>query len=469
MDAASKRRGGTGRAGVDGLAAPSERFALSLLFLMLLMAYAAIGRDVFFNRLNDPNIDDPIGAILVYVRVAVCAAVVLVVFASAGLQAVREAFPRSLAPYIVLALVSCLWADEIKEVLRAALVLTALSVALPVVIRRLGRETTANLLLHLIAGVVIVSTLLAVLVPSIGTHTGQEVVQASHVGRWRGVFSHKNGLGPWAAYGTVTLLVYGHLLKAPWLYRMVAWLCAVACLGFSGSATSLIGCLTMFCGLALVRIAQGMGAGVTLLAAVIGLAAGAAVVTVFADQVFGLLGRDLTLTGRTEIWAISVDYIQSAPLLGHGYQTFGGPAFLAFVESYTKQAIVGPENMYLTSLLDLGLVGTLAFFAPVAVGLARVGGAIVSRPPSADRAALEIVFLIVLAALFMGITESTPFDCTGFQGAVTFCALFTVLQGERLDRRVPGGAAVRASGRAATARGALALRAPRGPVGAETE
>lgn len=431
MYAASSLRaqpiGASTRTGTDGPAS-LERLALCIIFVLLLVAYGSIGRDTFFNRLNDPTIEDPIGAVLVYLRVSLSAAAVLIVFATASLNTVLESVPRSLALYILLALVSFIWAEDVKNVLRAALVLTALYVALPTLIHRLGRTTSATLLLHVIAVVVIVSTLLAILVPSIGTHTGLEAVQASHTGRWRGLFSHKNGLGPWGAFGAVTLLAYGRLMGGPWLYRMLAWGCAVLCLLFSGSATSLIGCLTMIIGYVFLRVTRAMGSGVAALVAIAGLFLAAIVFTVFADAVFGLMGRDATLTGRTEIWEIALDYIKLAPILGHGYQSLGGPVFLDFIASYTAQAIPGPENMYLASMLELGLVGTLLFFVPTVMAMIRAGRAAVALPESDDRATLEMMSLIVLAALFMGITESTPFVCTGFDGVVTFCALFIVLQ-----------------------------------------
>lgn len=405
-----------------------ERFLLSVFFVLLIVAYGSIGRDVFFNRLKDPNVEDPIGAVLVYVRFGLCVLTVFTVAASAGVHAIREALPLSLLPYLILAMVSFFWADDTKGVLRSAIVLTALYFAMAPLILRLGRERVMTLLVHVIAAVVILSTLLAVFLPSVGVHSGEEMVQSNHVGRWRGLFSHKNGLGPWGAFGTILLLFYPSMMKAPRIYTLIALLCAGACLIFSGSATSLIGAVTMVGALALLRIRRAGGSFVALVAIIGGLFVGSMLLTLFYDQFFGLLGRDSSLTGRTEIWALAVDYIQLSPILGHGYQSLGGPTFLEFVASYAQQEIAGPESLYLASLLDLGVVGFVLFFGPVIRSLVRVVAHLQEVRLEAERNALEAPVLIVTAALFMGITESTPFVCTGFDGVVCFVALFVVLQ-----------------------------------------
>ncbi|KQP42288.1 hypothetical protein ASF49_00020 [Methylobacterium sp. Leaf104] len=394
----------------------------------MVVAYGSIGRDVFFNRLNDPNIDDPIGAVLVYIRFGLCALTVMIVVMTTGLAAIRNALPLALLPYLVLAMVSFVWADDTKGVLRAAIILTALYFAMSPLILRLGREKAMMLLVHVIAVVVILSTLLAVFLPSIGTHTGEEMVQASHGGRWRGLFSHKNGLGPWGAFGTIIFLFYPGMMRVPRLYTFVALVCAAACLIFSGSATSLIGAVTMLIALALLRINRAGGPLVTLVAFVGGLFAGVILLTLFYDQFFGLIGRDSSFTGRTEIWEIAIEYIKLSPILGHGYQSLGGPTFLEFVASYAQQAIQGPESLYLASLLDLGIVGFTLFFLPIVMALVRVAANLRAVRSNGERDTLEAAFLIVTSALFMGITETTPFVCTGFDGVVCFVALFVILQ-----------------------------------------
>ena len=67
----------------------------------------------------------------------------------------------------------------------------------------------------------------------------------------------------------------------------------------------------------------------------------------------------LTMTGRTELWGFVWDKITEAPLLGHGFNT----AQTVLGKDWWGQpdAAVGAHNMWLQSLLTLGLLGTVPF------------------------------------------------------------------------------------------------------------
>ncbi len=64
------------------------------------------------------------------------------------------------------------------------------------------------------------------------------------------------------------------------------------------------------------------------------------------------LGRDSTLTGRSEIWAALVPLAMQRPLIGHGFGGFWTPKIL---ETYYFPA----HNGYLEILLDLGFIGLI--------------------------------------------------------------------------------------------------------------
>lgn len=62
------------------------------------------------------------------------------------------------------------------------------------------------------------------------------------------------------------------------------------------------------------------------------------------------LGRDESLTGRTEIWSYLIPYALSHPILGHG---FGGFWTDAMREATSSHA----HNGYLDTILDIGFIG----------------------------------------------------------------------------------------------------------------
>lgn len=140
-------------------------------------------------------------------------------------------------------------------------------------------------------------------------------------GSWRGVWEEKNAFGDNMAMGAA-ICAAAALLNP----RRAGFWWSVALLSFllvimSTSKTSLISVLLAAGALGLVwAVRRGPAAGVAATwAAVAGLMLIGAVVFFASDLVFGLLGKDATLTGRTQIWAAVMRQIDQRPWLGFGY------------------------------------------------------------------------------------------------------------------------------------------------------
>lgn len=404
----------------------SERVILSILYLLIFISYAGLGRDVFYNQLNSGTAqNDPIGAVLPFLRIIVCVAIFLTVVSSAGLTWAISKIPLMFVPFWLMAAASSLWAVEQKDTLRNALMLIPLCVAMPIAIHQLGVLRSVRLALHLIAAVCVLSALLAVLVPSIGRHTGLEIAGVSHAGRWRGIFLHKNGLGPWAAYGAIFSLTHARIAGGPriywWLVRTSAW----ACLLFSESVTALMlaGFLLMasFFFFLLKRYSLPIVIGLGIVAPTVALMLGLPAI----DYFLGLLARDATLTGRTEIWELAPIWFWESPWIGHGYMSLGGPEFLKSVAVRVGQAIPGPESGYWTLLLDLGIFGALAFAVPYYAAM-RNGFTWLQFVSYDDRCALEFFIITLASTLILAITESNSLIVTGFDGIIPFAAFFAL-------------------------------------------
>jgi O-antigen ligase len=146
----------------------------------------------------------------------------------------------------------------------------------------------------------------------------------------------------------------------------------------------------------------------------------------FADSFFDLLGRDSSLTGRTAIWAFAVDHFWDQPWIGNGYQQLGGPQFLNAIFVAFSQAIPGPESAYLELLLDVGIIGTLLFVAPMIVCV-RNGFEWLKHVHLEDRAGIEFMLMTLFAVLVGGYTETGMLISTGFDGVLSFGALFALL------------------------------------------
>ncbi len=405
-----------------------ERPFLIAMFLLIYIAYGALGRDVFYNHMNSATaaLDDPIGRVLPYIRVSACILSFMVITLSAGLTWTISKIPLMFMPFCVLALASSAWSDEPKQTLSNGLMVTAMWLALPPIIHRIGLAQAMRSSLILISAVVIISAALAIVVPSVGTHTGTEFVQIAHAGRWRGIFSHKNGLGPWAAYGSIFLFTHSKLCGGWAIYWWVARVCALMCLFFSGSATSLalaVFILGVWSGFMLLRQQK--------LSIVLTLAFFISLLSILAfiflqDFVFALLQRDSNLTGRTEIWGIANGFIEQRPWFGSGYQTLGGPDFLNQLLLFFLQPIPGPESGYYCLLMELGIFGMVFFFVPFWVSI-KNGAEWLKYVKLRDRAAIEFFLTIQLATLVLAISESNALVSTGFDGVIAFTGMFALL------------------------------------------
>jgi O-antigen ligase len=208
-----------------------------------------------------------------------------------------------------------------------------------------------------------------VIAPSFG------IMSEIHVGAWRGLWWEKNTLG-------------GHMARAGFLFaclmlidpgRRKTWLgfllLAVFLVAMSTSKTSLLGLLLGFGILAAWAI---MRRGPRIAGAVswLGLAAvgiSAFVIIFMPDLLFAVLGRDATLTGRTDIWVALGRQFDLSPWLGHGFGAFWLPdsPTAYYVREETEWPVPTAHNGFLEIVMALGLLGVGLFVIDYAIQLWR--------------------------------------------------------------------------------------------------
>lgn len=223
-----------------------------------------------------------------------------------------------------------------------------------------------------VTGIVLIASItLAVVSPSLGL---------DYEGRLRGVFTHKNSLGSFAALGL--LMVTARILETKYRYRIAAigdglllTICAVS-LALSGSASPIpvlsFGFLLLFAA-RMLRTAHG-----TALALLPGLIAIALVsvraVAYHLDSLATVLGRDPDLSGRTEIWTFAVNSFFEHPWLGYGYGTFWAGRYSpgAMFGLASNTVTMGAHNGYLELALGVGAIGSGLLLIAVVVSVLRL-------------------------------------------------------------------------------------------------
>jgi exopolysaccharide production protein ExoQ len=187
---------------------------------------------------------------------------------------------------------------------------------------------------------------------------------APESGDFRGIFSHKNVLGQAMAVGALASL---HRLRVGGRKRLrnvvMLTLFTIVALA-SRSATSFM-TIFAFCGansfIALFR--RGPAARIMAIGTVLLIVPVVVVAAAFPELLFELIGKDPTLTGRTELWAYVLTDIAEKPWLGWGYSAFWSHSNPAAVEisEVLKWYVPQAHNGILEMLLNVGLIGTALF------------------------------------------------------------------------------------------------------------
>jgi O-antigen ligase len=288
-----------------------------------------------------------------------------------------------LLAFVVLVAASVTWSiDPPVTARRLIRIFTILAAAMAFVLVGWHARRFQNVLRPIITAILLGSIAFGVGWPDLAIHPETSGFIA---GAWHGLANHKNGLGGLAC---VALIFWFHA----WLTRESgAWAAllgsavAAACLMLSRSSTSLVvaGFTLLFLAM-LLRSPPGLRRYmpwlVTLFIAAL-LAYSLALLQILPglhtllSPISALTGKDMTFTGRTDIWDIMKEHIRLNPYLGTGYGAYWTPpdeaadSFQFFVQLnfYPGSA----HNGYLEILNDLGAVGLVVLFCYLATFVAQ--------------------------------------------------------------------------------------------------
>ena len=271
---------------------------------------------------------------------------------------------------ILIALASYFWSDFPERTLKSCVGLIG-STFFGVY---LGSRYTLKEQLKLFAwayGIIaVLSIIFAIALPRYGLE------QAVHAGAWRGIYGHKNLLGRGMTLGGVIFVLSPTLFekKDRWLCRVGLALTCIL-LVMAKSSSSLINFTVLILSLTAYRILRlrylllipAFLAIITLSATIF------YVYTENAAELLGLIGKDPSLTGRTDLWAWAREMIDKRPWLGYGYTGFwqGLDGASAYIIRAARWPVPYSHNGILDLWLDIGLVGVLAYSIGFAINLLR--------------------------------------------------------------------------------------------------
>ncbi|WP_430432040.1 O-antigen ligase family protein [Oceanicaulis sp.] len=225
-------------------------------------------------------------------------------------------------------------------------------------------------LLALSLGVLAVGSLImAVAFPAYG------VMSEVHPGAWAGLWEQKNRLG--AVMAIATMGGMAAALTTPYRREVRYWgalvILAVFLVLMSTSRTALMACMIGFGGPLMIYCArQGfIWAALAVFSGLLGVFALTLVIAIGPGVILEALGRDPTLTGRTDIWAGLIRAVADRPWTGFGWGVFWlqeeGPVH--WVRQATQWEVPSAHNSWLEIALGLGVPGAALAFGVYLMGL----------------------------------------------------------------------------------------------------
>ncbi|MFQ3615824.1 MAG: O-antigen ligase [Cyanobacteriota bacterium] len=200
----------------------------------------------------------------------------------------------------------------------------------------------------------------ALLLPKYG------IMGGVHAGAWRGIYTHKNNFGKMMTLSSIvfTLLLLDGQKQRLWFSLGLGL--SVMMLLLSTSKGALVNVVAMWLAIAVCRLFRLQYHLLVISLGSIAIAAGGAslwLVDNLESIVVDVLGKDLTLTGRTDLWMSVLEMIKQRPWLGYGYQAFwdglNGPSAVVWRAEAWK--VPDAHNGFLDLLLQLGIVGMVVF------------------------------------------------------------------------------------------------------------
>jgi exopolysaccharide production protein ExoQ len=278
------------------------------------------------------------------------------------LRAARTAWP--LLALAGLALLSTAWSVEPMLTLRRSVLLLASTMIAIYVGERYSIKAFAHLLAQTFCLMIVLVLLVYLVAPE------YVIDYSAYGGAWRGLSTYKNTFGEYMAVA-VLLLALVRFRRFSWL-RYVFLLIAAGLLFLSHSATAVVcGALTL-AAVPLWRLMRGKQRLLIGVLVAITFLLGIYWLLAFPETIFQVLGRDATLTGRTDLWSKLLPVIADRPVLGYGYAAFwtGSNAEVLNVWIGAGRLVPIADNGYIDLCLSLGVAG-LALFLCVFTGAFR--------------------------------------------------------------------------------------------------
>ncbi len=188
-------------------------------------------------------------------------------------------------------------------------------------------------------------------------------------GAWRGLWLEKNALGENMGLASICMAAAAVMVPQRRRLWLVCAALASALVILSTSKTGLVVLVLAFASMGFVGLVQGgpKRAIIGTWLAIMVVCAALLVVATQSDLIFDLLGKDATLTGRTEIWSGILHQMEQRPWTGFGYGAIWDDASVAGPKAWiayeAKFSAAHAHSGWLEVYLALGIPGVILLAA----------------------------------------------------------------------------------------------------------
>ncbi len=278
----------------------------------------------------------------------------LALSSSRPLQATK-CFPF-IAVFFLYGTISIAWSDSPKQT-TGALAVAFAELVIGLWLGRLGGDRSSSRTVQLAFVSIAVACLISgILVPELGNNASDD--------GWHGLMSSKNELGIFAAFALLHVVTYGR--RKGRIVRIVLLGLVLLLSRSQGALVAALAALAIqlmasriyFPKLRTHRLKHGRPlafiAGVLVLVGTVWLVGG---------QLLALLGKDATLTRRTDIWQVLLTWGELEPWFGGGFaaQLYSGSAMQSAIQMVAGPTVHTAHNGYIPVYLGLGWLGVTLF------------------------------------------------------------------------------------------------------------
>lgn len=262
---------------------------------------------------------------------------------------------------LTLALFSFLWSNDPSDTFNKSVVAWQTATVAIYLASCYTTKQQLKLLSWALGIVIVFNYIYTILFPGLG------IDSVEHIGAWKGVFDQKNFLAQITTLSSVVFLFLSMIVRQ---YRFVAWIglfLSVVLLLLTTSKTALIVFIAIVALVQFYRALRWRNPRSILILTIAGLMAVSVVVILVgnAELIVTSLGKDISLSGRTDIWQGVIEQIQQRPWLGYGRDGFWN------TESDMSKIIGGrvafnflvpdSHNGFIDLTADLGIIGLTLF------------------------------------------------------------------------------------------------------------